>query len=199
MRYVRRNITGPTPAVSALQRDLTVPIPLRTGQSSFGRPFDRLALTGRATQRLLVTVRENELKRLIRPVFLDTTASHVQLHLLGLTNVTRRQRAGKRVRSPTDEPEMPAMSKPNPGSPVTIADFEVTTALPRDGGFTLNGEGRDGANYELSLDLDMPMSNETRLALGEMLAQSECRLSRVAPPPSLRTGARRIGQVRQSS
>ena len=75
---------------------------------------------------------------------------------------------------------------------VTVAELEMMTARPRPGGFTLTGQGKDGADYELDLRLDMPMNRETRVALGEMLAQSECRISRRVRSAGLQAGARRI-------
>jgi hypothetical protein len=83
-------------------------------------------------------------------------------------------------------------TKGSEDQPVTVADLEVVSALPRPGGFILGAQGRDGATYEVDLKIDVPMNEGTRIALGEMLAQSEFRLSRLNPKPSLLAGARRI-------
>lgn len=71
----------------------------------------------------------------------------------------------------TDRPDEPY---------VTVADVEVTAVRPAVSGFVLEGRGRDRADYRLELHLDFPVDARTRRVLGELLAQSEWRISRRA-------------------
>jgi len=63
----------------------------------------------------------------------------------------------------------------------TLADIEVEVVRPEPRGFTLTGQGRDGAQYEVGLRLDMPLDSKTRAVLGELLSQAELSVSRRVP------------------
>lgn len=65
---------------------------------------------------------------------------------------------------------------------VPVADVSIDTVRPVSAGFALEGRGSDGADYRLELHLDLPVSARTRAVLGEMLAQSEWRVSRRVRP-----------------
>ncbi len=64
-----------------------------------------------------------------------------------------------------------------------LADIEVERVTPEAQGLTLSGQGQDRAEYRLAVHFDMPLDARTRTVLGELLAQSELRISRRAPPP----------------
>lgn len=63
-----------------------------------------------------------------------------------------------------------------------VIDAEIVAVKPEPGGFVLQAEGRDGAEYRFDIHLDVPMDRQTQVVLGEMLAQSECRVWRRARP-----------------
>ena len=62
-----------------------------------------------------------------------------------------------------------------------LADIEVEAVKPERQGFTLTGQGRDRAEYQLDLHFEMPLDPRTRAALGELLAHSELTISRRVP------------------
>ena len=66
---------------------------------------------------------------------------------------------------------------------VPVATLEVTTVRPRTQGFQLQGRGADGADYVFEMDLDMPIDQQTRTVLGEILSQSQWRVLRRAHRP----------------
>lgn len=70
-----------------------------------------------------------------------------------------------------------------------VADIEIDAVQPARTGFLLTGRGGDGAEYRLEMQLDMPVDQQTRSVLGELLSQSEWRLWRRAPR-SLRSAQR---------
>lgn len=76
-----------------------------------------------------------------------------------------------------------------------LVDAEVVAVKPEPGGFVLQAEGRDGAEYRLEVHLDVPMDRQTQAVLGEMLAQSECRIWRRVRPP-LKTAKRQAKRVK---
>ena len=80
---------------------------------------------------------------------------------------------------------------------VPVVDAEVVAVQPETGGFLLQAEGRDGAEYRLEIHLDVPMDRRTQVVLGEMLAQSECRVWRRARP-SLKGGRTRSQRTEAS-
>jgi hypothetical protein len=68
-----------------------------------------------------------------------------------------------------------------------VAEIEVEHVTPEAQGLTLTGHGQDCAEYRLAVHFDMPLDARTRAVLGELLSQSELRISRrtpVAPRPS---------------
>ncbi|MGH7419386.1 MAG: hypothetical protein ACREKB_16560 [Candidatus Rokuibacteriota bacterium] len=77
-----------------------------------------------------------------------------------------------------------------------LADIEVEHVSPEAQGLTLTGQGQDRAEYRLALHFDMPLDARTRAVLGELLAQSELRISRRAPvaPRSATAPVRRRGE-----
>lgn len=76
-----------------------------------------------------------------------------------------------------------------------VIDAEVVTVKPEPGGFVLEAEGRDGAEYRLEIHLDVPMDRQTQVVLGEMLSQSECRIWR-RTRPSLKTPRKKGSRVK---
>ncbi|HKI93961.1 MAG TPA: hypothetical protein VJ992_01600 [Gemmatimonadales bacterium] len=75
-----------------------------------------------------------------------------------------------------------------------IADLSIETVRPLPHGFALEGRGVDGADYRLEMDLELPVDRRTRTVLAELLAQSDWRVARRAPPPLLRR-TRRTARV----
>lgn len=72
---------------------------------------------------------------------------------------------------------------------VSVADIEIDAVVPSKSGFRLEGRGADGADYEVALHLDMPVDQRTQQVLGELLSQSDLKISRKAeasPLASLR-------------
>lgn len=63
-----------------------------------------------------------------------------------------------------------------------LAEIEVERVTPEAQGLTLSGQGQDRAEYRLTVHFDMPLDARTRTVLGELLAQSELRITRRAPP-----------------
>jgi hypothetical protein len=61
---------------------------------------------------------------------------------------------------------------------VRVAVVEVEAVRPRPQGFILDGRGADRADYRLELEFEMPLDPRTRSVLGELLTQSEWKLSR---------------------
>ena len=59
-----------------------------------------------------------------------------------------------------------------------VAEIEVEAVKPERGGFTLTGQGRDRAEYQLDLHFEMPLDPRTRTVLGELLSHSELTISR---------------------
>lgn len=82
--------------------------------------------------------------------------------------------------------------EPSPDDFVSVAEIEVTSALPSHSGFALGGRGSDGAEYRLQMHLDMPVDQRTKSVLGELLAQSEWRVWRRMPAPLRGRAARRV-------
>lgn len=66
---------------------------------------------------------------------------------------------------------------------VRVAEVEVEAVRPVSTGFELLGRGSDHAEYRLDLHLEMPVDRRTRAVVGELLAQSECRIWRRAAQP----------------
>jgi hypothetical protein len=54
----------------------------------------------------------------------------------------------------------------------TVAEVEFDEVRPDQGGFTLTGRGRDGAEYRVSLRFELPIDARTRAVLGELLTQA---------------------------
>lgn len=75
---------------------------------------------------------------------------------------------------------------------VRVADIAVETVRPTARGFLLEGRADDGADYQLALDLELPLDQRTRTVLGELLAQSDWRLARRARPPLAKSPRRRV-------
>jgi hypothetical protein len=74
------------------------------------------------------------------------------------------------------------MTAPRPSKDmVPVADIEIDAVQPTRSGFVLAGQGNDGAEYRLEMQMDMPIDQRTRTVLGEILVQSEWRLWRRAP------------------
>jgi hypothetical protein len=61
---------------------------------------------------------------------------------------------------------------------VRVAVVEVEAVRPGPQGFILDGRGADRADYRLELEFEMPLDPRTRSVLGELLTQSEWKLSR---------------------
>ncbi len=61
-----------------------------------------------------------------------------------------------------------------------LADIEIDAVRPSPQGFTLTGQGGgpDHAEYRLDVHFDLPLDARTRTVLGELLSQSELRISR---------------------
>jgi hypothetical protein len=61
-----------------------------------------------------------------------------------------------------------------------MADIEIDAVSPSPQGFTLTGQGGgpDHAEYRLDVHFDLPLDARTRTVLGELLSQSELRISR---------------------
>lgn len=67
----------------------------------------------------------------------------------------------------------------SPGSRfIPVADVEIDAVLPTKSGFRLEGRGADGAEYQLELHLDLPVDQRTQQVLGELLSQSELKITR---------------------
>jgi hypothetical protein len=66
---------------------------------------------------------------------------------------------------------------------VNVAEVEIDAVHPGRSGFALLGRGRDGADYRLEMELEMPVDRRTRTVLAELLAQSEWRILRRVPQP----------------
>ena len=64
-----------------------------------------------------------------------------------------------------------------------IAEVAIDAVRPARHGFVLEGRGQDGADYELAMHLDLPVDDQTRVVLGELLVQSEWRVRRRVRPP----------------
>ena len=72
-----------------------------------------------------------------------------------------------------------------------LAEVEVDAVAPKPQGFTLIGQGADGAQYQLDIRFEMPLDPRTRAVLGELLSQSALTISRrasdgLAGPPRAR-------------
>lgn len=61
-----------------------------------------------------------------------------------------------------------------------VAEVEIDAVQPARGGFVLRGTGKDSAEYRLDVHFDLPVDHKTHAVLGEMLSQSEWRISRRA-------------------
>lgn len=66
---------------------------------------------------------------------------------------------------------------------VHVAEVEIDAVQPAKSGFVLTGRGRDGADYRLAMELEMPIDQRTRHVLAELLAQSDWRILRRARDP----------------
>ncbi len=66
---------------------------------------------------------------------------------------------------------------------VAVADVAIDAVRPGRTGFVLQGRGKDRADYRIELHLEMPVDQRTRTVLGELLAQSEWRVSRRVSNP----------------
>jgi len=78
---------------------------------------------------------------------------------------------------------------------VPVADIEVDAVVPTRSGFSLRGGGADGAEYQVELHLDLPVDQRTQQVLGELLTQSELKISRKVGETSL--AALRRGRARE--
>lgn len=63
----------------------------------------------------------------------------------------------------------------------SLADIEVDVVRPEQQGFTLTGQGRDRAQYEVGLWFEMPLDSRTRAVLGELLSQARVSVARQVP------------------
>jgi hypothetical protein len=72
----------------------------------------------------------------------------------------------------------------------SLAEIEVDAVRPDQRGFTLTGQGRDRAQYEVGLQFDMPLDSKTRAVLGELLSQAELTVWRRVPVGSGHTRLR---------
>lgn len=61
-----------------------------------------------------------------------------------------------------------------------VAEIDIEEVRPDQRGFTLTGQGRDRAQYQLNLRFEMPLDSKTRAVLGELLSQAELTVSRRA-------------------
>ncbi len=65
-----------------------------------------------------------------------------------------------------------------------LAEIEIDAVAPLPHGFTLTGRGGGGSpdqvEYRLDVHFDVPLDARTRTVLGELLSQSELRISRRA-------------------
>jgi hypothetical protein len=61
---------------------------------------------------------------------------------------------------------------------IPVADIEVDSVVPTKSGFRLQGRAADGADYQIELHLDLPVDHRTQRVLGEILSQSELKISR---------------------
>ena len=77
---------------------------------------------------------------------------------------------------------MPPSDDPG-GDFVKVAEVEIDAVQPGRAGFVLTGRGSDGADYQLEVDLEMPVDQRTRAVLAELLAQSDWRIQRRAHQP----------------
>jgi hypothetical protein len=75
---------------------------------------------------------------------------------------------------------MAADQQPDQGF-LPVAEVEIDAVQPARGGFVLRGTGKDSAEYRLDVHFDMPVDHKTHAVLGEILSQSEWRISRRAP------------------
>ncbi len=66
---------------------------------------------------------------------------------------------------------------------VRVADVEVDAVRPGAHGFILDGRGMDRSDYRLEMEFEMPLDSKTRTVLGELLSQSQWRLSRKVRDP----------------
>jgi hypothetical protein len=69
------------------------------------------------------------------------------------------------------------MHSPGPGF-IPVADIEVDSVVPSKSGFRLQGRAADGADYQIEWHLDLPVDQRTQRVLGELLSQSELKISR---------------------
>lgn len=68
-----------------------------------------------------------------------------------------------------------------------LAEIQVDEVLPQRRGFTMIGTG-GRTSYRLELRLGFPLDTRTRRVLGELLSQSEWRISQLgAPTPTVRS------------
>lgn len=82
-------------------------------------------------------------------------------------------------------------SKQNTGEGfVPVADIEVDVVRPERSGFVLQGRGADRVEYRIEMRLDIPVDRQTQAVLGEILAQSELKVTRRAPASMRRPMAR---------
>lgn len=85
---------------------------------------------------------------------------------------------------------------------VPVAEIEIDAVQPDRHGFRLEGGGADGAEYRIDLHLDMPVDQRTQRVLGEILSQSELKISRKAGGTPLgelrRERSRQRSEARQS-
>jgi hypothetical protein len=66
---------------------------------------------------------------------------------------------------------------------VPVAHLQIDAVRPRPSGFVLRASGEDAAEYLVELHLDLPINDQTRRVLGEMLSQSEFRVWRRTREP----------------
>ncbi len=61
---------------------------------------------------------------------------------------------------------------------VRVAVVQVEAVRPGGQGFILDGRGEDRSEYRLEMAFEMPLDPRTRSVLGELLTQSQWKLSR---------------------
>ena len=66
---------------------------------------------------------------------------------------------------------------------VRVAVVEVDAVRPGPQGFILDGRGEDRSDYRLEMAFEMPLDPRTRSVLGELLTQSQWKLSRRVREP----------------
>ena len=66
---------------------------------------------------------------------------------------------------------------------VTVANVQVDSVTPHPSGFLVMASGEDYAEYRLDMHVGLPLDSRTQAVVGEILSQSEWRLSRRTRQP----------------